>query len=119
MPQGVGADALQADTEKLLATYRLYRQESAEAAQSAVAQFLMSLPPWVHATEHAETLKTIGRRFYMHVNALMHDNVNSAAAMEIRQYTGNCMYYPFLVLMEATAQATSLPAIFCKIVLEL
>eukprot|EP00959_Pyramimonas_sp_CCMP1952_P294879 6167254-Pyramimonas_sp.AAC.1 len=40
--------------------------------------------------------------------------MNSTAAMEVRQYLGHCIFYPFVVLMEATAKATALPAVFLQ-----
>ena len=112
MSEDCGPDRLLEDVGKVLDIYTEKRHEGSEAAQRAVAECLLSLPQWAHATSEAETLQTIGRRFHAFLFSVLKDKVNSTAAMEVRQYMGNCMYYPFVVLMEATAKATALPGVF-------
>ena len=46
------------------------------------------------------------------ISGLKHNEVNSTAALQIKPYHGDCLPYPFMVLVEATSLATALPAVF-------
>lgn len=68
------------------------------------------------ATQHIRSRNTIVRRpTVVSIFAIgFKDEVNSTAAVQVRPYTGNCMFYPFVTLMEAAARSTSQPPAFLQ-----
>ncbi len=99
MPDDQGAERLRADVGKLLATYK-----SGQDCRKALAE----LPTFLRDS----TLETLTQEFDIALRMLGGECVTSAAALQVRPCLADCMVYPLCVLMEATAKAAGLPAVF-------
>ena len=64
MSQDGGPGRSLGDTARLLDIYTGKRREGTRAAQKAVADFLLTLPRWMHGFDKPETLQTVGHRFH-------------------------------------------------------
>ena len=81
-------------------------------ARNACLNFLNGLPLYVSETGVPETLGSITEKLDSYMHQLAQNKINSTAAMQIRDYTGDCFPYPFMVLITATSSATAMPACF-------
>ena len=111
MPMDQGQDRVRADAEKLLSIFAKHAHEEV-AAQNACLRVLRSLPMFVTETGSPETLGSIADKLDAYMHRLQTNSVNSAAALQLRPYSGDCFPYPFAVLILATSIASSMPAAF-------
>ena len=98
-----GVDRLDADVRELFTLYE---------AKKDVRAFLTGLPMYSHATDNATDLDSVMHEYEIAVRNLLKNQVNSTAAMKVRQYIGDCVPYPLMVLLEALARANGIPQVF-------
>ena len=103
MDPSCGQERVDKDVKQLLSIY-----EDGRDCRS----FLPSLPMFVSDSHSAKTFGAVIANFDAAITSLMEDQVNSAAALEVRPYIADSLVYPFYVLMEATSRALSIPPLF-------
>ena len=114
MPEGEGQERVQKDARRLLTVYTdsLASAKDGSGAFASVTTFLQTLPRWVSEAGVTASLHEAPQRYDTFIQALLLDKVTSATALQTKPYTGDCFLYPFVVLMEATAIAESIPSTF-------
>lgn len=76
------------------------------------SDFLASLPLFINDTNKPQTFGDVTTSLDVALASMVHDEVNSAAALEVRPYVADSLLYPFYVLMEATSKALAIPPLF-------
>ena len=114
MPEGEGQERVQKDARRLLTVYTdsLASAKDGSGAFASVTTFLQTLPRWVSEAGVTASLHEAPQRYDTFIQALLLDKVTSATALQTKPYTGDWFLYPFVVLMEATAIAESIPSTF-------
>ena len=63
-----------------------------------------SLPSFAHATSTPVTLQSLSTIYEQAVENILRDDVNSTAAMKVRYYLGDCIFYPLIMMLEALSR---------------
>ena len=111
MPTEQGQDRVFEAAKTLLATFAQHRNNR-EICQQECFSYLASLPLYVTEGGNYENLATAAQKFNRFLTSLCNDKVNSAAAMQVKPYRGDCWPFPFVVLTHAASISTAIPAVF-------
>ena len=76
------------------------------------SDFLASLPSFITDTTKSQTFGDVTTSLDIALSSMLHDEVNSTAALEVRPFVADSVLYPFYVLMEATSKALAIPPLF-------
>ena len=109
--QDQGQDRLRKDAQELLSVFAAEHCGPKEARRLSY-RFLQTLPMYVSESGTTLTLQNAVDLLDVFISGLKHNAVNSTAALHIKLYHGDCLPYPFMVLVEATSLATALPTVF-------
>ncbi len=98
-----GADQVDRDARALLQTFT----EKGDACA-----FLRNLPKFVSETGHDMPLDSCNAHLERSIEALLQEAINSHAALDTLHYSGDCAYYPLVVLAHAAMLALGFPPTF-------
>ena len=99
MTEDFGQERLDADVHTLMQLH---------LDKGDVHAYLLSLPLFASMT----SLGDLTTEFDHAVQMLCHDQVNSAAALQLRPCLARTMTYPLLVLLQATELSQGIPTVF-------